>query len=113
MSEIANQITIDDFAKVEIKVGKIISAEHIEGSDKLIKLKVNFGDEERQILSGIKKAYMPEGLVGRSCMFVTNLAPREMMGLTSNGMLLAVSDEAGLPVLYTFDREVKSGTKAK
>lgn len=109
----AEQIAIDDFAKVEIKVGKIITAEHIEGSDKLIKLQVDFGTETRQILSGIKKAYSPESLVGRSFMFITNLAPRSMMGLESNGMLMAVSDADGLPVLYTFDREVAPGTKAK
>jgi methionyl-tRNA synthetase len=108
-----SEINIDDFAKVEIKVGKIITAEHIEGSDKLIKLQVDFGTESRQILSGIKKAYSPESLVGRSFMFITNLAPRSMMGLESNGMLMAVSDSEGMPVLYTFDREVASGTKAK
>jgi len=107
------QITIDDFAKVEIKVGKILTAEHIEGSDKLVKLSVDFGDEQRQILSGIKKVYPPESLVGRSCMFITNLAPRNMMGLDSNGMILAVSDAEGAPVLYTFDKEVAPGTKAK
>ncbi|HEY4493065.1 MAG TPA: hypothetical protein VJB98_00355 [Candidatus Paceibacterota bacterium] len=120
-----SHITIDDFAKVEIRVGKIITAEHIEGSDKLIKLNVDFGSEQRQILSGIKKSYAPESLVGRSFMFVTNLVPRvfkmlgprspegEVGGLTSNGMLLAVSDQDGLPVLYTFDKEILPGTKAK
>ena len=120
-----SHITIDDFAKVEIRVGKIITAEHIEGSDKLIKLNVDFGSEQRQILSGIKKSYAPESLVGRSFMFVTNLVQRvfkmlgprspegEVGGLTSNGMLLAVSDQDGLPVLYTFDKEILPGTKAK
>ena len=113
-------IKLEDFNKVEIQVGKILTAEHIEGSDKLIKLQVDFGpstalgvNDTRQILSGIKKAYAPESLVGRSCMFVTNLAPREMLGLQSNGMLLAVSDESGLPVLYTFDKEIIPGTKVK
>ena len=107
-------ITIEDFAKVELRIGKIVTADHIEGSDKLIKLSVNFGEMgERQILSGIKKAYSPESLVGRSFLFVTNLAPRQMMGLESNGMLMAVSDAEGMPVLYTFDKEVAPGTKAK
>lgn len=107
-------ITIDDFAKVELRIGKIMTAEHIEGSDKLIKLMVDFGElGERQILSGIKKAYAPESLVGRAFLFVTNLAPREMMGLQSNGMLLAVSDSESLPVLYSFDKEVAPGTRAK
>ncbi len=83
-------ITIDDFKKVEIKIGEIVSAENIEGSDKLLKLKVNFGTEERQVLSGIK-AYFPDPqvLVGKRCPFVTNLAPRMMMGLESQAMILA------------------------
>ena len=83
-------ITIDDFKKVEIKIGEIISVEHIEGSDKLLKLKVNFGQEKRQVLSGIK-AYFPDpqALVGKRCPFVTNLEPRMMMGLESQAMLLA------------------------
>lgn len=110
---LTSPITIDDFAKVEIRVGKVITAEDIPGSDKLIKLSVDFGTEQRQILSGIKKAYTPESLVGRSFLFITNLAPRDMMGLQSSGMLLAVSDENGLPVLYTFDKEITPGTKAK
>ena len=84
-------ITIDDFKKVEIKIGEIVSVENIDGSDKLLKLKVNFGTEERQVLSGIK-AYFPDpqALVGKRCPFVTNLAPRMMMGLESQAMILAV-----------------------
>ena len=84
-------ITIDDFTKVEIKIGEILSVENIEGSDKLLKLKVNFGAEERQVLSGIK-AYFPDphALVGKRCPFVTNLEPRMMMGLESQAMILAV-----------------------
>lgn len=84
-------ITIDDFKKVEIKIGEILSVENIEGSDKLLKLKVNFGTEERQVLSGIK-AYFPDPqqLVGKRCPFVTNLEPRIMMGLESQAMILAV-----------------------
>ncbi len=83
-------ITINDFKKVEIKIGEIVSAENIDGSDKLLQLKVNFGSEERQVLSGIK-AYFPDPqqLVGKRCPFVTNLEPRMMMGLQSQAMLLA------------------------
>jgi methionyl-tRNA synthetase len=86
----AEPITIDDFHKVEITIGEILSAESIEGSDKLLKLRVNFGDHERQVLSGIK-AYFPEPqvLVGKRVPFVTNLAPRMMMGLESQAMILA------------------------
>lgn len=85
-----NYISIDDFKKVEIRVGEIISAEHIEGSDKLLKLRVNFGDHERQVLSGIKAYVTPEQITGKRYPFVTNLAPRMMMGLESQAMILAV-----------------------
>lgn len=83
-------INIDDFHKVEIRVGEIVSAEAIEGSDKLLKLKVNFGTEERQVLSGIAKYFPdPQTLVGKRVPFVTNLVPRVMMGLESQAMLVA------------------------
>lgn len=84
-------ITIDDFKKVEIKIGEILSVENIEGSDKLLKLRVGFGDHERQVLSGIKAYFADaQALVGKRCPFVTNLAPRTMMGLESQAMILAV-----------------------
>jgi methionyl-tRNA synthetase len=95
------KITIDDLKKIEIKIGKILSAEPIEGSEKLLKLSVDMGlkmdgsRDIRQILSGIAKYYPGgEGLVGLKCSFVSNLEPRMMMGLESNGMLLAVSGES-------------------
>lgn len=91
-------ISIDDFKKVEIRIGAIMSAEKIEGSDKLLKLKVNFGTEERQVLSGIA-AYFPnpEDLVGKKCPFVVNLAPRTMMGLESQAMILATGGDGETP----------------
>jgi methionyl-tRNA synthetase len=91
-------ISIDDFKKVEIRIGEIKSAERIEGSDKLLKLKVDFGSEERQVLSGIA-AYFPEpsALVGKKCPFVTNLAPRMMMGLESQAMILATGGDGETP----------------
>lgn len=83
-------ISIDDFKKVEITVGEIVSAERIDGSDKLLKLKVNFGSEERQVLSGIAAYFAdPSELVGKRVAFATNLAPRMMMGLESQAMILA------------------------
>jgi methionine--tRNA ligase beta chain len=98
-------ITIDDFKKVEMKAGKIVSAESIEGSEKLLKLSVDFGPasaensgeakEEkrdiRQVVSGIAKFFSPEELVGITCAFVTNLEPRAIMGLESQAMIMAVS----------------------
>ncbi len=108
------KISIDDFAKVEIKVGKILSAEPIAGSDKLIKLSVDFAEDvPRQILSGIAK-YFPDvkTLVGKKVVFVTNLEPRKMMGLESNGMILAVSD-ADKFALMEVPEYISAGTKLK
>jgi len=92
-------ISIDDFKKVEIRIGEIMSAERIEGSEKLLKLRVNFGEAgERQVLSGIA-AYFPDPteLVGKKCPFATNLAPRIMMGLESQAMILATGGDGETP----------------
>ncbi len=91
-------ISIDDFKKVEIKIGEIKSAEKIEGSEKLLKLLVNFGSEDRQVLSGIAAHFPnPADLVGKKCPFVTNLAPRMMMGLESQAMILATGGDGETP----------------
>jgi len=108
------KITIDDFAKVELRVGVVRSAERIQGADKLLKLLVDIGDEVRQVLAGIALAYAPEDLVGRKVVIVVNLAPRKMRGLESNGMLLAASAGAdGKPVLCTFAEDIPVGAKVK
>jgi len=107
-------ISIDDFKKVEITVGEIVSADNIEGSDKLLKLKVNFGElGERQVLSGIAKFFPdPMMLVGRRVPFVTNLAPRQMMGLESQAMILATGGEGEVP-LFLFDTTAPPGSKVR
>lgn len=103
--------TIDDFKNIEMVIGKILSAEPVPGSEKLLKLAVDFGEAEpRQILSGIAKYYTPESLVGKLCPFVTNLPPRTMMGLESHGMILAVKTEDGGAVLLNPDRSVAPGS---
>jgi methionyl-tRNA synthetase len=107
------KITIDDFAKVELRVGVIKSAERIQGADKLLKIMVDIGDEVRQVLAGIALAYAPENLVGRKVVIVVNLAPRKMRGLESNGMLLAASTADGNPVLCTFAEDIPAGSKVK
>jgi methionyl-tRNA synthetase len=107
------KITIDDFAKVELRVGVIKSAERIQGADKLLKIFVDIGDEVRQVLAGIALSYAPETLVGRKAVVVTNLAPRKMRGLESNGMLLAAAGADGKPVLCTFAEEIAAGSKVK
>ena len=96
------QITIDDFAKVELRVAQVVVAERIPKADKLLRLEVDLGYEKRQILSGIAEWYTPEELVGRRIVVITNLAPRKMRGLESHGMLLAASTEGGKPHLATF-----------
>ncbi len=108
-------ISIDDFKKVEISVGKIISVEKVEGADKLLKLEVDFKEEKpRQIISGIA-LYFPEFsvLVGKKCMFVTNLEPRVIRGFESNGMILAISTDDGKFSLLSPSDDIPEGTKAK
>jgi methionyl-tRNA synthetase len=108
------KIGIEDFAKVELRAGIVKSAERIQGADKLLKLLVDIGDEVRQVLAGIALSYAPEDLVGRKVVIVTNLAPRKMRGLESNGMLLAASvGPDGKPVLCTFAEDVPAGAKVK
>jgi methionyl-tRNA synthetase len=108
------KIGIEDFAKVELRVGVVKSAERVQGADKLLKLLVDVGDEVRQVLAGIALAYAPEELVGRKVVIVANLAPRKMRGLESNGMLLAASvGPDGKPVLCTFAEDVPAGAKVK
>lgn len=106
------KITLDDLKKVEIKIGKIIEVSKIENSDKLLKLLVDVGEGElRVILSGIAKFFPePSLLVGVKCPFVTNLAPREMMGLVSNGMLFAVSSGDNFSLLKVSD-SIEVGSK--
>lgn len=90
------RITIDEFARVEMKVAKVLSAEKIEGSKKLLKIQVTLGDEERQIVSGIAQFYTPEELVGKSVVVVTNLKKAKLFGVESDGMILAAGDNASL-----------------
>ncbi len=106
-------ITIDDFTKVELRVAQIKVAERVPKADKLLRLEVDLGYEQRQILAGIAEYYEPESLIGRKIVIVANLAPRKMRGLESNGMLLAASLEGGKPVLASFLEEVELGARLK
>ncbi|MBC8412955.1 MAG: methionine--tRNA ligase [Nitrospira sp.] len=103
-----NLITIGDFAKVQLKVGKIMAVERVAKSDKLLKLQINTG-EDRQIVAGIGKAYTPEDLIGKSVVVVTNLKPAKLMGVESNGMLLAATDSEGVLSVLTPEKDIKSG----
>ncbi|OGC81178.1 hypothetical protein A2943_00830 [Candidatus Adlerbacteria bacterium RIFCSPLOWO2_01_FULL_51_16] len=109
----SDKISIDDFKKVEIHVGEILSAEKVEGTDKLLKLRVNFGDEERQVISGIAEFFQnPSALVGKRCAFVTNLEPRTIKGHESQAMVLATGGSEGEP-LYLFESIAPPGSRAR
>ena len=107
------KITIDDFAKVELRVALVKVAERVPNADKLLRLEVDLGTEQRQILAGIAESYAPESLVGRKVVIVANLAPRKMRGLESNGMIVAASPEGGKAVLAGFLEDVPVGTRLK
>ncbi len=108
------KIAIEDFAKVEMRVGQIKTAERIVGADKLLKLTVDIGSEVRQICAGIAQYYEPEALVGRKVVVVVNLAPRKLRGVESNGMIVAASvGPEGRPVLAAFTEDVEVGSRLK
>ena len=88
-------ITIDDFAKVQLKLARVIAAERVEKSDKLLKLRLKVGDSERTVVSGIAKHYAPEEMVGKTVVVVANLKPAKLRGIMSEGMILCASDDAG------------------
>lgn len=106
-------VNIEDFSKLGLKIAKVISAEKVEGSDKLLKLQVSLGNEERQILAGIAKVYQPEQLINTEIVIVTNLETRLLMGLESQGMLLACQEDNGEPVLLRPEHEVSPGSIIK
>ena len=107
------RISIDDFMKVELRVGRILEAEAVPKSKKLVKLLVDAGTERRTILAGIAEAYQPEQLVGRTVAFVANLKPAKLMGIESNGMILAASTGDGKPTLVAFEGPVEPGARVR
>lgn len=113
-------ITYDDFAKLDIRIGKIVFAEKVEGSEKLLRLEVDFGEKDptdlptfRQVLSGIAKFYAPEDIIGKECPFIINLEPRKMMGLESQGMILAADPGDDSAVLLHPDKETPRGSRVR
>jgi methionine--tRNA ligase beta chain len=102
-------INYEDFKKVQVRIGLIVEAERVEGTDKLLKLQVDFGDEKRQIVSGIAQFYTPEKLIGKQFPFVVNLEPRTIRGVESNGMILAISNGEKI-VLLKPQRKVPAGS---
>lgn len=105
-------INFDEFKKVELRVAKVIEAERVEGSEKLIKLQVDLGSEQKQIIAGIGKFYEPENLIGKEIAIVANLEPRKLMGLESHGMILCASDGNTLAFL-TPEKFITPGAEIK
>ena len=103
-------ITIDDFKKIDLRVATIKTAERVEGSDKLIKLSINLGEEVRQLVAGIGRQYEPEMLIEKQIIVIANLQPRMLMGLESKGMLLAAHRENGEAILLTPDKLAFNGS---
>ena len=108
-----DQIKYDEFAKVEFKIGEIKEAIEVEGSEKLLRLQVDFGEEKlRNIFSGIKKWYSPADLIGKKTVFVTNIFPRKIMGELSEAMIFGAEDESGESLSLLFlDKELPVGSK--
>ena len=103
MEQSSPQISLDDFARVDLQIGRVVSAEPVEKSRKLLKIQLDTGSETRQVVAGIAKTYEPEALVGRTVVFIANLQPAKLAGIESNGMILAASAADGDPVLLTVD----------
>lgn len=106
-------INYEEFSKVKLRIVEILSAEKVEGSDKLLKLQVDMGSEKRQIIAGIGKAYEPENLIGKKIVIVANLEPRKLMGLESQGMLLAASTAEEGPILLIPDQNIAPGAEIR
>ena len=109
----AGRISIDDFMKVELRVAKVLEAEAVPKSKKLLKLKVDTGADQRTIVAGIAEAYQPEQLIGRTIVVVANLQPAKLMGIESQGMVLAGSVDGGLPTLVGFDTPLAPGSRVR
>ena len=105
------EISFEEFTKVDLRVGIIVCAENLEGYKKILKITVDIGDEKRVIMSGLAKFYKPEEIVNKCVIVCTNLAPRKFGEQTSNGMILAATNEDGKPVLLTVLQDVKPGSQ--
>jgi methionyl-tRNA synthetase len=112
-NNLKSEITIDDFAKIDLKVGRILSAEKVEKADKLLKLEIDLGFEKRTILSGIAKHFSPEEIVGKQVVVVANLAPRKMRGIESNGMILMAEDKEGKLYFVKPESVIENGSEVR
>jgi methionyl-tRNA synthetase len=108
-----HSIDIEEFRKVQLRVGKVVAAEKVEGAKKLLKLQVDLGGDVRQIISGIADKYAPEALVGKLIVLVANLKPATIRGVESRGMLLAAEDAEGRATIVTFEEPVQVGATVR
>lgn len=108
--KLAGTVSFDEFKHTELKIVTILSAERMQNSDKLLKLRVSLGTEERSIIAGIGKAYEPSALIGKHIAIIANLEPRMLMGIESQGMVLAAHADDGKPVLLVPEKEVAPGS---
>jgi methionyl-tRNA synthetase len=108
-----HRISIDDFMKIDLRVARVLTAERVPNSKKLVKMSIDLGSEQRTIVAGIAEAYEAETLVGRHVAIVANLKPAKLMGIESNGMVLAASPEGGKPMLVAFDKPPAPGTRVR
>jgi methionine--tRNA ligase beta chain len=106
-------ISFDEFMKVQLKIAEVIEAEKVDKSEKLLKLKVRLNNEERQIIAGLAKSFNPEEMLGKKLVIVANLKPAKLMGLVSEGMVLAVENGEGIQEVLSVTDSVKSGTRVK
>jgi methionine--tRNA ligase beta chain len=106
-------ITFDDFAKVEMRIGTVEGAEEVPGSEKLLKLTVNVGEEKRTLMAGIRKWYLPEQLIGKQIAILFNLEPKRIFGVESHGMVLAAEDANGNLSVLSPDKGMANGAKVK
>lgn len=106
------RLKFERFMDVELRVAQVLEAERVEGTDKLLKLQLDVGDERRQIVAGVAESYPPEDMVGKRIVIVANLKPARIRGIVSDGMLLA-ADLDGKPIVATFDRDVPPGTRVR
>jgi methionyl-tRNA synthetase len=107
------RLSIDEFMRIQLRAAKVLAAEKVPNSRKLMRIQVDLGTEQRTIVAGIAEAYEPEQLVGRTIAVVANLKPAKLMGIESNGMLLAASPDGGQPELVTFDNPPQPGTRIR
>jgi methionyl-tRNA synthetase len=108
-----SRISIDDFMKIELRVARVTAAERVPNSRKLMKISIDVGAEQRTVVAGIAEAYEAESLVGRHVVIVANLKPAKLMGIESNGMVLAASPDGGAPILVSFETAPAPGTRVR